>query len=174
MRGSEGEIRAISCLEELPVIPDKTVREYARFLLAERYPGENLKIYYEPQFFAHEYHGKLEGTVPDILLEVDEVAEGFKEVTKSKVKPYYQSMQALPIWLGKSDVYKSETTGNVYMVPILTEKDPKSRQKRVMRMMAPEVGYEVIYGDDLERLQEMYPGYEFLTPKPNESDEAIF
>ena len=154
------EDRTISGTHELSKIPDPTVRVAARFVLEELHPNEEIVLGYETEFYKHGCD-LAEGTRPDLHIQFPDRAGYLLEVTRSRKKYCIQSLETLPIWLGKTDVLFSES-GGIELLTVLIERDPKGKQKRVMRNVAPNIDYGVWYGDDLAKIQQTHPGYEFF------------
>lgn len=160
--------QAIRSVDQLDIIPDIQVRNVARHILVHIHPDSNVTLAYEPEEFFIRRHNRTEGTVPDLLVQLDEGVLYFLEVTQSNPKPYFQS-SILPIWLGATDAVLDEN-GCIVNIPTINIKDPKSKQKRVMQIAQPDIDYRVLYGKDLE---EMFENEESESPKPSETYQQL-
>ena len=122
-------------------VPDSLVRETARLLFETGHFGDVKSMRYEPILYFHVMNGKMEGTMPDLYMEM---------------------MLGNPIVLEASGIIPETIPTAGHSI------DPKERQKRVMA--AQGLDYRVLYGGDILNLQEMYPGYSFtLKELPNTS-----
>lgn len=157
----ENDSKILSGIHELYKIPDPIARVGAQFVFEMLHPDEEVTIGYETDEFWHNNGEKTEGHTPDLSVYLPDGEGYMREFTKSKKKFCIQSLNSLPIWLGKSDVVLSQR-GRVDLLTVLVEMDPKSKQKRVMQHVAPKVDYQVWDGDFLEALQKQYPEYEFF------------
>jgi hypothetical protein len=154
--------QAIRSVDQLGIIPDIQVRNVARHILVHEHPDRDVTLAYEPEEFFIHRHNRKEGTVPDLLVQLDAGEQYFLEVTQSNLKPYFPS-SILPIWLGSTDAVLDEN-GFVANIPVIDIKDPKGKQKRVMRIAQPDVDYRVLYGKDLD---EMFVKDKVDIPKPS-------
>lgn len=121
-------------------VPDPLIRETAHLAFETGHFGEVRRMKYEPTLYFHVNGGRMEGTVPDLYIEM---------------------RQGNPIILEGSGII-------VDSMPIEYRADPKEKHKRVMAEHG--LDYRVLYGEDYLQLQQLYPEYSFkLTTLPNSS-----
>lgn len=121
-------------------VPDPLIRETARLAFETGHFGDVYRVKYEPTLYFSVSNGKMEGTVPDLYLEM---------------------RNGSPLILEGSGII-------IDSMPPEERTDPKEKQKRVMAAYG--LDYKVLYGEDYLELQQLYPGYAFtLTTLPNSS-----
>lgn len=122
-------------------VPDPLVREVAKLLFETNHCGVVERMKYEPTLYFNVSGGRMEGTVPDLYVELK---------------------HNNPMILEASGIIPDSIPSNGQII------DPKERQKRVMATQG--LDYRVWYGGDILGLQQLYPGYSFmLTELPNSS-----
>ncbi len=112
-------------------IADPLVREGTKLIFQTNYLGPIKRAKYEPTLFFDIENGKMEGTVPDLFIEL---YEG---------KPIRLEMTGL-LWPMFGDM----------------RVDPKAKQKRIMAK-EKDIDYRVWYGQDFLRFQRLFKGYGF-------------
>lgn len=103
------------------------------------------KIVYEESMFEITYDdGTTKGTVPDFYVTPNETKRAIIEITKAP---------------RNSNSTKGERD------------DPKRKQKEIMKTVAPNVKYVVLYREDLERIQKHNPWVNFFGSTKVREDE---
>lgn len=144
----------VTGVHEIDKIPDPSARLATRYVFEQLHPGEEVIVGYETEFYELNTGNKKIGTRPDVNVYLPDDSQYVRECTKSKKKWCVQSLQSLPLWLGKTDVVFSES-GGIELPTVLVQWDPKSKQKRVMQAVAPHLDYDVWYAEDLLEIEKM-------------------
>lgn len=152
--GYEKEGVFVTGIHELHKVPDPSARIGMRYVFEQLYPGEEIVLGYETEFYEYDMGDKKIGTRPDISVYFPNDKVSALETTRSKKRWCIQSLQSLPVWLGKTDVVFSER-GGIDLLPIMVQYDPKSKQKRVMQAVAPNITYDVWYKEDLLEIERL-------------------
>lgn len=173
----------INTEEDVKGIKGYSEQQFAQFLLRIRKKNPDFEITYEPEMFERVTpDGKIEGTLPDFYVHNTRRAKSkgtYIEITISpKEKLIYlpangDSGQETPSPNGtktckpiNGNGAKSNGTGSTCECF-----DPKEKQKRVMREIAPDARYVVLYGENLLKIQKTVGGIDFFNGKIHTDEE---
>ncbi len=114
-----------------------TEKAFALFLLRIKAINPCLEIQYEPQLFEHiNGDGKSEGTLPDFFV-------------RNTANPSSRGTYI--------EITNANANGILKKNGEQEQEDPKRKQKRVMKLVASDKRYVVLYRENLERIQNALP-----------------